>query len=149
MKVERGGGRSASGTGGAGGQRQSAAVAGVSFADSIRTAAAAAETASIEALIASIEEQGRHLVKRPTPGNLDRYRELILDFMKRVVGEGFSTESIPSARYMENNKVFVVARKIEERLHELAERIASGQTDAMALMAATSEIRGLLMDLNG
>lgn len=149
MKVERGGGRSAASAGGAGGQRQPSAVSGVSFADSIRSATESAEKASIDALIASIEEQGRELVQRPTPGNLDHYRSLVLDFMKRVVGEGFSTESIPSARYLENNKVFVVARRIEERLHELADKIASGQTDAMAIMAATSEIRGLLMDLLG
>ncbi|RMH55695.1 MAG: DUF327 family protein [Candidatus Hydrogenedentota bacterium] len=105
--------------------------------------------AELEELLREIEERGERLVERRTETELVAYRDAVKEFMARVVGEGWVIEEIPSARFMENNKVFLIAKTVKKRLLDLAEEIRREQSDAMTVTALTSEIRGLLLDLRG
>lgn len=118
-----------------------------SFVEAISEAKQGAVNRDRDELVARIEEQARTLVKTRTVTEMTRYRDLIAEFMKKVVGESFEMKEIPSARYVENNKVFVVAQKIQQTLLDLAEKIRAGTAEALSITAATSEIRGLLLDI--
>jgi uncharacterized protein len=147
MKIERGG----KGEGGGSPVRPSGprdkGAEPAKFVEAIESATDAAVRRDRDELMREIEEQARVLVKRRTMTEMTRYRELIAGFMKTVVGESYQVSEVPSARFLENNKVFLIARKIEEKLLEMAERIQAGTADALAITAATSEIRGLLLDI--
>jgi uncharacterized protein YaaR (DUF327 family) len=147
VKVERGG----KAAGGQSPVRQAGArekgADPAKFVEAIESATDSAIRRDRDELIREIEEQAKALVKRRTVGEMTRYRELIAGFMKTVVGESFQVTEVTSARFIENNKVFIIARRIEEKLIEMAERIQAGTADALAITAATSEIRGLLLDI--
>lgn len=117
------------------------------FVAAIESATESAIRRDRDELITEIEEQAKVLVKKRTVSEMTRYRELITVFMKRVVGESYQVSEITSARFLENNKVFMIARQVEEKLIEMAEKIKAGTADALAITAATSEIRGLLLDI--
>lgn len=119
----------------------------------VEFSAAVAEAQQVERerdlaeLISEIETQAANLVKRRADGELNKYRDLITRFMKRVVSESYQMTEVPSAFFMENSKVFVVARRVEEKLLQLAEQIHDKTVDATQIAATTSEIRGLLLDM--
>lgn len=158
MKIERGGGAggssaSAGARGAASGTASSAnvsAASGVSsaaFAEALDGAQAVQVSAELDELIRRIDEQAVALVQKRTVTELEKYREMVTSFLSLVVKRGWKVEEIPSAHFLDNNKVFVRARKVEEALLELAERIREGNAEALKVTAATSEIRGLLLDL--
>lgn len=118
-----------------------------SFVEAISDAKQGAVDRDRDELIAKIEEQAARLVKRKTVTEMDKYRELITEFMKMAVGESYEMKEIPSARFLDNNKVFLIAKKVEEKLLEMAEKIREGTAEAMAITVATSEIRGMLLDM--
>lgn len=154
MKVDRGG-KSAPSTGSAtsGSQPLSGASGRVrdltapTFADALAGLERARAASEMEELAARIDAQAAMLVKRRTITELERYRELVTEFLRRVVASAWKVEEIPSAHFLQNNKVFIRARQVEEKLVALAERIREGNAEALAVTAATSEIRGLLFDL--
>jgi len=146
LKVSRGSGKTPEG-GGSKPSPVSRKEGEPSFVEAITEAKQGAVNRDRDELVTRIEEQARTLVKTRTVTEMTKYRELIAEFMKKVVGESFEMKEIPSARYVENNKVFVVAQKIQETLLDLAEKIRAGTAEALAITAATSEIRGLLLDI--
>ena len=48
---------------------------------------------------------------------------------------------------MGRQKVYTTVRKIDRKLEELAEKIRTGQTDALDIVASHDAIRGMLVDL--
>lgn len=125
------------------------AVAPAGFADTLAGVERSQFTAELDDLVRRLDEQGQVLVKRQTVTELEKYRELVTAFLSRVVKDAYRVEEIPSAFFLQNNKVFVYARKVEEKLALLAEEVRRGNADALSITAATSEIRGLLLDLRG
>lgn len=146
MKVERGGSRT---TGGESRPSAPARKTGASFVEAISEAKKDAVERDHDKLVTEIEEQARLLVKKRTITEMTKYRELVTGLMKRIVEDSIEMKEVPSAKYLENQKVFVVAKKIEEKLLELAEKIRSGTAEALEIVAATSEIRGMLLDIKG
>lgn len=149
MKVERGGksGGGAPTSSPSSGRASRSEASGPAFATALEMVEHAGATAALDELLRQIEEQADVLVKHQTVTELTRYRELVTGFMKKVLKDGFQVEEIPSAHFMETNKVFVIARRIQEKIEKLAEGVATRTADATAIAAATSEIRGLLLDL--
>ncbi len=145
MKVERG---KKGGDGGGPSRAQARKVEGGSkFVEAISAATDRAVEKDQDRLFTMIEEQANILVKKQTVGEMTKYRDLVTDFMKLVVEGSLQTGEIPSAHFRASGKVFIITRRIEEKLLEMAEQIRSGTAQAMAITAATSEIRGLLMDI--
>lgn len=154
MKVERGGKQASSTSSASSGSQPSSGAAGrvrdvaaPAFADALAGVERARAATEIEELVARIDAQAAMLVKRRTVTELEKYRELVAEFLGRVVQGAWKVEEIPSAHFLQNNKVFIRARQVEDKLAALAERIREGNAEALAVTAATSEIRGLLLDL--
>lgn len=113
----------------------------------MESAAEAAISGDRVELLRQIDEQAQVLLKKRTVTELEKYRSLVTAYMKSVVGDSFKVEEVPSARVIENDKVFIVARKIEAKLLELTDQLLAAHAPAIEIAAATSEIRGLLLDL--
>ncbi len=122
-------------------------MAPVPFSDALAGVERTQYTAELDDLVRRLDEQAEVLVKRQTVTELEKYRELVTAFLARVVKEAYRVEEVPSAHFLQNNKVFVYARQVEEKLALLAEEVTRGNADALSITAATSEIRGLLLDL--
>lgn len=119
------------------------------FVEAIESAADKQVTKDLDDLFAKIEEQAALLVKKRTVSELEKYREMITTFINTAVQRGLKINEVPSARFMENSKVFIVARQVEEKLLAMAEKIRAGGAQAIEIAAATSEIRGMLLDMKG
>jgi uncharacterized protein YaaR (DUF327 family) len=149
-KVERTGGRpaDAAGAGGRGGPRK--VEGGADFAGAVEAAAAAGaakEAADLDDLVARIDEAARRLAERRTLPELTAFRDLVKAFLERVVGTAYKVAEVPSARFAQNQKVFIVARKIDAALEDLSSHVLSGHATAVSILARSDEIRGLLLDL--
>lgn len=145
MKIERGG----KGSRDAGPSRTQARKAeGESkFVEAISAASDRAVEKDRDRLFAMIDEQAKVLVRKRTVTEMTKYRDLVADFMKLVVEGSLETREIHSTHFRVNSKVFIITRQIEEKLLGMAEQIRSGTAQALSITAATSEIRGLLMDI--
>ncbi|OIO31437.1 MAG: hypothetical protein COS94_04495 [Candidatus Hydrogenedentes bacterium CG07_land_8_20_14_0_80_42_17] len=117
------------------------------FVEAIRTADEKHAEGELDDLLDKITVAAERLVKKRTASALDEYKSFVSSFMKLVIEKGFKVQEIPSARFMENNKVFMIASKIENKLLELTERIREGNAGAMEIASATSDIRGWLFDM--
>lgn len=149
MKVERGSRNAGGESAGVGGKQAKKTEGERAFVTALEGATQDSINQDLDDLYRRIEEQADVLVKKRTDTELTKYRELIGEFMKGVLEKGFKVAQINSAHFMENGKVFVVAQRIEEKLLQMADKIAGGKAEAMEIAAATSEIRGLLFDLRG
>jgi len=149
MKVERGTRQAGDTTAGVGGKQAKKTEGESNFVAALEGATQDSINQDLDDLYRRIEEQADVLVKKRTDTELTKYRELIGEFMKGVLDKGFKVAQINSVHVMDNGKVFVVAQRIEEKLLQMAEKIASGKAEAMEVAATTSEIRGLLFDLRG
>lgn len=109
--------------------------------------AAAPTPADLYDLLRRIDASARALVDRPTPATLAEFRDLVREFVRGVVDRSFKVAEVPSIRFAENQKVFIIARKVDAALEALASEVLSGRADALSILARTDEIRGLLLDL--
>ena len=146
MKVGPTGPRKGGGSSSESAKKTDRRVEGPSFRDAVEAAAESQEK-GLDQLLVEIEEAGALLAEKRTYPEMVRFRDLVRDFMKKVVGGAYRVEEVTSALYLQNQKVFIVARKVEEGLETLATRVLSDQAPAMEILRRTEEIRGLLLDL--
>lgn len=156
-KVERSSGRGAAARGAGeaagGGKRRAEGVApagdGGTFTEALEGAAATAKSendAALDELLEKISAAARALSERQTLAEVGAFRELVRSFLDRVVSS-YRVDEVPSARFLENQKVFLVVRKVDEALDALSAEVLSGHAGAVSILARTDEIRGLLLDL--
>lgn len=119
----------------------------VSFAESLSEAKDRAARLEWETLLDHVEKAGRRLVEHSSPDALADYKGLVGALLDRVVKGSFRIESVESARFAVNQKVFQIARRIDEALEEIAREILSKNADATRVLTRTDEIRGLLLDI--
>lgn len=119
----------------------------VSFAEALSEAQERAKGLDWEALLEEIDRAARQLVEHPTPESLVEYRSLVGSLLERVVAGTFRMETVPSARFAVNQKVFQIARRVDEKLEEMAREILARTADAKQILLRTDEIRGLLLDI--
>lgn len=147
MKVGPGRRSSTSAAGSAKGEPRAGQTSGAEFTEAIQAAARREESADLKDLLRRIDEKAELLVERRTDSALSEFRQLVAEFMKRAIKESLRVVEVNSARFLDNSKVFIVARTIEEKMKAMADELVSGKADALSIAAKTSEIRGMLMDL--
>jgi len=101
----------------------------------------------LDKLIERIDKSAENLVNKRTAAALSEYKQLITTFMQIIIERGMKIKEIPSARFMETNKVFIIASKVENGLLELAEKIKDKNTTALEIASITSDIRGWLFEI--
>jgi uncharacterized protein YaaR (DUF327 family) len=109
---------------------------------------------SLNLLLDSVHNAGEALSRRPFPEEIKAYKQAVRNFVHYVVENTFDTEEQTSGILKRNKHTLIQERKkftlvqvIDKKLEELASAILRGQSDQLAILERTDEIRGLLVDL--
>lgn len=109
---------------------------------------------SLNLLLDNVHNAGDALSRRPFPEEIKAYKQAVRDFVHYVVANTFDTEEQTSGvlkrnrqTLMQERKKFTLVQVIDKKLEELASAILRGQSDQLAILERTDEIRGLLIDL--
>ncbi|ADL06810.1 YaaR family protein [Thermosediminibacter oceani] len=123
-----------------------AASGGSRFQEILRSAREVCAKEQLEGMLASIEEQGRRLVKTMSLADLKKYREMLARFLRQCVESGLDLKEERFFTRYGRQKVLTAVKIVDRKLMELAELILS-KSDAVKVLAIVDEIRGLLLDL--
>ncbi|MEB3284501.1 MAG: YaaR family protein [Candidatus Sericytochromatia bacterium] len=120
-----------------------AEVNGAKFATQMQTARHTLSQATMVAVLAEIEEQGKRLRRHPVAGEVARYRELVGKFLKEASEQFSGAEQHTDRR----NRVFTLIREVDQQLAELTQMLLNGQSKPLELLEKLEAIRGMLVDL--
>jgi len=101
----------------------------------------------LSGMMADIVTQGNKIKKHMDIRDMRHYRSLIKSFMNEIVNHShaFSRENFLDRRG--RHRVYGIIRLIDENLDKLAEQLIADEKDAMKILAAVDEIKGLIMDI--
>lgn len=94
-----------------------------------------------------IHEQGQRLTKKADIKELQRYRELIGEFIRETVSNSYEFNKENSYESRRRNKVLATVNKINTKLEELAKDVLSAEADNLAILNKVDDIRGLILDM--
>jgi len=115
------------------------------FYDELKFAETQKLNLEFDNLIDEITKQGEKFSKNPTMENLQLYKSIIKEFLQYVTDRMFQVEHYTGGRMKQ--KIYTVARIVDQKLGELTEAVLSQQAHNIDLLATLDEIRGLLIDL--
>ena len=98
-------------------------------------------------LVHKIDDQGQQLVKKADIKELQKYRELVSEFIREMVSNSYAFEKENSYEARRRHKVFATVNKINAKLEELAQEMLSEQADNLAILNKVDDIRGLILDI--
>lgn len=101
----------------------------------------------IEKLQSEIFEQGEVIKKKADIGELQKYRKMISELLNETVSNSFQCVKSDSYSARSGHKLFIVIRKVNDKLDQLTKEILADQTDNLRLLGMVDDIRGLLVDL--
>jgi len=98
-------------------------------------------------LVKKIEVQGQKLAQKADIKDLQKYRELISEFIKETVSNSYHFNKENSYEARRRHKVFATVKKINAKLEELAQELLASQADNLAILNKVDDIRGLILDI--
>lgn len=101
----------------------------------------------LSGLMADIVTSGEKIKKHMDIRDMRNYRSLIKSFLNEIVNHShaFSRENFLDRRG--RHRVYGIIRLIDENLDSLAQQLIADEKDALAILRAVDEIRGLLLDI--
>ena len=131
----------------ASGNTQAGGGQGFSFSRNMMDFSQAQHQKYIEELKDRIFRQGETMKKRADIGQYTQYRKLIAELLAVVAGNAYACarDSVFDAKGRRN--VFLLIKKVNTRLDELAQQVLSEQSDNIRLLKMVDDIRGLLVDI--
>ncbi|MBO8125636.1 MAG: YaaR family protein [Firmicutes bacterium] len=118
----------------------------VSFAENLHNAHLERAKQDLELLIPQLDEAAHALIESRTLRNLQRYRELVKNFLDKVIRESHQVKEI-SGFSGGRHKVMVVVEKVNEALEKLGQEVINNHAGSVHLLEIVDEIRGLLLDM--
>lgn len=103
--------------------------------------------AYMQGLAQRIEEQGLKLGHKADIKELQKYRELIGEFINETVSNSYSFHKESSFESRRRHKVLATVTKINTKLEDLAKQVLSGQADNLDILDRVDDIRGLILDI--
>jgi len=98
-------------------------------------------------LVYNIGEQGQRLAKKADIKELQKYRDLVGEFIREIVSSSYTFNKENSYEARRRHKVFATINKINVKLEELAQDMLSAQADNLAILNKVDDIRGLILDI--
>jgi uncharacterized protein YaaR (DUF327 family) len=103
---------------------------------------------SLDKLLEELTEQAQVLAKKRTFTEMDKYKSLVKNFMKKAVEKIYKVNFSDSSKIMiQRKKVFVLVEKVDVELEKLTAQLLTAHSDSMDLLAAIDRIRGMLVDM--
>lgn len=100
---------------------------------------------SIEALMNELEDQEKKFLDRQNLYELNKYKQQVQKLLKLILEDGFQAKTLRRRR--RDRADYLIVKKINEKLLDLAGVITSQKNKAFNLMKEIEEIRGLVCDL--
>ncbi|MGI6151289.1 MAG: YaaR family protein [Christensenellales bacterium] len=101
----------------------------------------------IEDLKDRIFRQGETIKRKADLGEFIQYRKLIAELLEVVAGNAYACARTTALDSRGRRNVFILIKKINVRLDELAQQILQEQKENLRLLEMVDEIRGLLLDI--
>jgi uncharacterized protein YaaR (DUF327 family) len=101
----------------------------------------------IEDLKDRIFRQGETIKRKADLGEFIQYRKLIAELLEVVAGNAYACARTTALDSRGRRNVFILIKKINVRLDELAQQILQEQKENLRLLEMVDEIRGLLLDV--
>ena len=98
-------------------------------------------------MIAEVDERARRLMTAQGRGEFEEYKSAVKKFMTRVLPQSYKAAETHGQRKDGKFVVYLVVKKVDEALENLAQLLMQGQQDPLKLVAGLTEVRGLLLDL--
>jgi uncharacterized protein YaaR (DUF327 family) len=102
---------------------------------------------NIADLAEKIHAQGARLAKKIDIAELERYRMLVSELLREVVGSAYIFQKENTIDAKGRRKVYATIMIINQKLEEMARDILSGNQDALFIMSCIDDIRGLIVDV--
>jgi len=94
-----------------------------------------------------IFRQGETIKRKADLGEFAQYRKLIAELLEVVAGNAYACAKTSALDAKGRRNVFVLIRKINVRLDEMAQQILQDQKENLRLLEMVDDIRGLLLDI--
>lgn len=101
----------------------------------------------IEDLKHRIFAQGETIKKKADVSEFMQYRRLIAELLEVAAGNAYACTKTSTFDAKGRRNVFVLIKKVNARLDEMAQEILSAQSDNINLLDMVDDIRGLLLDI--
>jgi uncharacterized protein len=98
-------------------------------------------------LIKGVDEHARRLLTSKGRKEFEEYKASVKQFLEKAISGSYRLEEKHGQRQDGKFVVFLMMKKVDEALENLAQLIMAGQQDSMRIVGRLDEIRGLLMDL--
>jgi len=103
--------------------------------------------ADLGPLIAAVDDRARKLTSSKGRTDFEDYKTAVKNFMTRVLPHSYRTEETRGQRKDGKFVVFLMVKKVDEAMENLANLLMQGQQDSLKFVAGLDEIRGILLDL--
>ncbi|MGI6192245.1 MAG: YaaR family protein [Christensenellales bacterium] len=101
----------------------------------------------VEDLKDRIFKQGETIKRKADLSEFVQYRKLIAELLEVVASNAYACARTTALDSRGRRNVFVLIKKINVRLDELAQQILQEQKENLRLLETVDEIRGLLLDV--
>ena len=101
----------------------------------------------IEDLKKRIFAQGENIKRKADVSEFMQYRRLITELLEVAAGNAYACTKTSAFDAKGRRNVFVLIKKVNARLDEMAQEILSEQSDNINLLQMVDDIRGLLLDV--
>ncbi len=91
--------------------------------------------------------QGEIIKRKADVGEFLHYRKLIAELLGEAASNAFACGRTRSFDSKGRRNVFVLIKKVNARLDDMAQEILAEQSDNIALLKMVDDIRGLLVDI--
>jgi hypothetical protein len=98
-------------------------------------------------LIMEVDDRAKRLLSAKGRGEFEEYKTAVKKFMNRVLPCSYKAEETQTQRKDGKFVMYLMVRRLDEALENIAQLLMQGQQDPMRLVAGMDEIRGLLLDL--
>ena len=94
-----------------------------------------------------IVRQGEVLAARYDIAELKRYKGMLTEFLTEAIRYSYEFNKRSSRDGHGRHHVYVIVKRINEKLEKMTQDILNGQADQIQLMADINDINGMLVDL--
>jgi uncharacterized protein len=101
----------------------------------------------IEDLKDRVFRQGETIKRKADIGEFMQYRKLIAELLEAAASNAYACTRTSAVDSKGRRNVFVLIKKVNARLDEMAQQILSEQSENLHLLEMVDDIRGLLVDI--
>jgi uncharacterized protein len=123
------------------------AVGETDFASALAGTAEKKVRLELDQLLVELEEQGQRLSRSQKFTEIEKYRELVMAFLDKVVNRLYRISEVPASLGRSPSRVQVILEKVDLNLEALTREVLSGQARPLKILEKVGQIRGMLLDL--